>query len=90
LDKGARNVEILKQREGDPYPVEKQIAIIYIGTKGLIQNVPVAKVKAFETEFLTYVESQHADVLAALKAGQFSDELTDVLTKCAKEIAGKY
>ena len=90
VDKGARNVEILKQREGDPYPVEKQIAIIYIGTKGLIQNVPVAKVKAFETEFLTYVESQHADVLAALKAGQFSDELTDVLTKCAKEIAGKY
>jgi len=90
LDKGARNVEILKQREGDPFPVEKQIAIIYIGTKGLIQNVPVAKVKEFETEFLTVMESQHADVLSALKAGQFSDELTDVLTQCAKEIAAKY
>ena len=90
LDKGARNVEILKQREGDPFPVEKQIAIIYIGTKGLIQNVPVAKVKEFETEFLTVMESQHADVLSALKAGQFSDELTDVLTHCAKEIAAKY
>ena len=90
LDKGARNVEILKQREGDPFPVEKQIAIIYIGTKGLMQNVPVAKVKEFEIEFLTFVESHHPDVLAALKAGQFSDELTDVLTKCAKDIAGKY
>ena len=90
LDKGARNVEILKQREGDPFPVEKQIAIIYIGTKGLMQNVPVAKVKEFEIEFLTFVESQHPEVLAALKAGQFTDELTDVLTKCAKDIAGKY
>jgi F-type H+-transporting ATPase subunit alpha len=90
LDKGARNVEILKQREGDPFPVEKQIAIIYVGTKGLMQNVPVAKVKEFEIEFLTFVESHHPEVLAALKAGQFTDELTDVLTKCAKDIAGKY
>jgi F-type H+-transporting ATPase subunit alpha len=90
LDKGARNVEILKQREGDPFPVEKQIAIIYVGTKGLMQNVPVSKVKEFEIEFLTFVESHHPEVLAALKAGQFTDELTDVLTKCAKDIAGKY
>jgi F-type H+-transporting ATPase subunit alpha len=90
LDKGARNVEILKQREGDPFPVEKQIAIIYVGTKGLIQNVPVAKVKEFEKEFLTLLESQHADVLAALKAGQLTDELTDVLAAKAKEIAAKY
>jgi F-type H+-transporting ATPase subunit alpha len=90
LDKGARNVEILKQREGDPFPVEKQIAIIYVGTKGLIQRVPVAKVKEFEKEFLTLLESQHADVLAALKAGQFSDELTDVLAAKAKEVAAKY
>ena len=90
LDKGARNVEILKQREGDPFPVEKQIAIIYVGTKGLIQNVPVAKVKEFEKEYLTLLESQHSDVLAALKAGQFTDELTDVLAAKAKEIAAKY
>ena len=90
LDKGARNVEILKQREGDPFPVENQIAIIYVGTKGLIQNVPVAKVKEFEKEYLTLLESQHSDVLAALKAGQFTDELTDVLAAKAKEIAAKY
>jgi F-type H+-transporting ATPase subunit alpha len=90
LDKGARNVEILKQREGDPYPVEKQIAIIYVGTQGLMQNVPIAKVKEFEKEYLNYLEAKHADVLVALKAGKYTDELTDVLRKVAKEIADKY
>ena len=90
LDKGARNVEILKQREGNPYPVEKQIAIIYVGTKGLIQRVPVDKVKEFETEFLNYLEAKHKDILVALKAGKYTDEITDTLTKVAKEIADKY
>ena len=90
LDKGARNVEILKQREGNPYPVEKQIAIIYVGTKGLIQRVPVAKVKEFETEFLNYLEAKHKDILVALKAGKYTDEITDTLTKVAKEIEDKY
>jgi len=90
LDKGARNVEILKQNEGNPYPVEKQIAIIYVGTKGLIQNVPVSKVKAFETEYLDYLEAKHSDVMAALKAGKYTDEATDIMTKVAKEIASKY
>jgi F-type H+-transporting ATPase subunit alpha len=90
LDKGARNVEILKQREGDPYPVEKQIAIIYVGTKGLMQRVPIAKVKEFEKEYLTILEAQHANVLADLKAGKFTDEITDVLGKVAKEVADRY
>jgi len=90
LDKGARNVEILKQREGDPMSVEKQIAIIFVGTKGLMQRVPVAKVKEFEKEFLNYMEAKHADVLVALKAGKYTDEITDTLTKVAKEIADKY
>lgn len=90
LDKGARNVEILKQREGDPMPVEKQIAIIFVGTKGLIQNVPVQKVKEFEKEYLNYLEAKHADVLARLKAGKYEDADTNVLSTVAKEIAGKY
>ena len=90
LDKGSRNVEILKQREGDPYTVEKQIAIIFVGTKGLIQKVPINKVKAFEKEYLNYLDAKHADVLVALKAGKYTDEITDVLTKVAKEIADKY
>ena len=90
LDKGARNVEILKQQDGDPYPVEKQIAIIYVGTKGLIQKVPVNKVKAFEKEYLDYLEAKHSDIMLSLKAGKYTDEATDVLTKVAKEIASKY
>jgi F-type H+-transporting ATPase subunit alpha len=90
LDKGARNVEILKQREGDPYPVEKQIAIIYCGTKGLMQRVPINKIKQFEKEYLTVLESQHAQVLADLKAGKYTDEITDVMSRVAKEIADRY
>ena len=90
LDKGARNVEILKQNDGDPYPVEKQIAIIFVGTKGLMQKVPVNKIKEFETEYLNYLDAKHADVLLSLKAGKYTDEATDVLTQVAKEIADKY
>jgi len=90
LDKGARNVEILKQKEGDPYPVEKQIAIIYVGTKGLMQRVPINKVKEFEKDYLTVLEGKHSDVLVALKAGKYTDEITDTLTKVAKEVADKY
>jgi F-type H+-transporting ATPase subunit alpha len=90
LDKGARNLEILKQREGDPYPVEKQIAIIYVGTKGLMQNVPVNKVKEFEKEYLDFLDAKHSDVLVRLKAGKYEDADTDLLGKVAKEIAAKY
>ena len=90
LDKGARNVEILKQREGDPYTVERQIAIIFVGTKGLIQNVPIDKVKAFEKEYLDFLEAKHSDVMASLKSGKYTDENTSVLEKVAKEIASKY
>ena len=90
LDKGARNVEILKQNEGDPFSVERQIAIIYVGTKGLIQNVPVDKVKAFEIEYLDFLEAKHKDILDALKAGKLDDNITDTLARVAKEIASKY
>ncbi len=90
LDKGARNVEILKQREGDPYPVEKQIAIIYAGVKGLMQPVPVAKIKEFEKDYLTVLDANHADTLVALKAGKYTDEIEAVLTKTAKEVAAKF
>ena len=63
LDKGARNVEILKQGEGDPFTVENQIAIIYAGSKGLLSNVPVNKVKAFEKEYLDYLNAKHRDTI---------------------------
>jgi F-type H+-transporting ATPase subunit alpha len=90
LDKGARNVEILKQREGDPYPVEKQIAIIYAGVKGLMQPVPISKIKEFEKDYLTLLEANHADTLLALKAGKYTDEIEAVLVKTAKEVAAKF
>ncbi|HLV42080.1 MAG TPA: F0F1 ATP synthase subunit alpha [Brumimicrobium sp.] len=90
LDKGVRNVEILKQNEGDPFTVERQVAIIYVGTKGLIQNVPVDKVKAFEIEYLDYLDAKHKDLMNDLKTGKLTEEITDTLTKVAKEISSKY
>ncbi|MFC7525642.1 F0F1 ATP synthase subunit alpha [Parapedobacter sp. GCM10030251] len=90
LDKGVRNVEILKQGQFSPVPVEKQVAIIYAGTKGLFRSVPVNKVKEFEAEYLHQLELRHPEVLKALKEGKFTDELTGVLDKVAKELADKY
>jgi F-type H+-transporting ATPase subunit alpha len=90
LDKGVRNVEILKQKEGDPYRVENQIAIIYAGTKGLLTKVPVNKVKDFESEYITYLNANHKDVMDQLAAGKYTDELTEVLRKVAVEIGDKY
>lgn len=90
LDKGARNVEILKQREGDPMTVEKQTAIIYAGTKGLLKKVPVNRVKEFEKEYLNYLDAKHKNVLNDLKAGKFNDEITDILTRVANELSDKY
>jgi F-type H+-transporting ATPase subunit alpha len=90
IEKGRRNVEILKQGQNAPLSVEKQIAIIYLGTKGLVAKVPVDKMKAFEEEFLTYMDLKHRDVLDALRAGQFSDELTNVLENVAKDLTSKY
>lgn len=90
LDKGERNVEILKQAEGDPYTVERQIAIIYAGSNALLQNVPVNRVKDFENEYLDYLEAKHKDVMNELKAGKYTDEAKETLTKVAKDIASKY
>ncbi len=87
LDKGARNVEILKQGQYSPVPVEKQVAIIYLGTKGLLQNVPVKKVRQFEQEYLSYLEAKHKDVLNSLKAGKLTDEDMAVMEKVAKDLA---
>jgi F-type H+/Na+-transporting ATPase subunit alpha len=90
LDKGKRNVEILKQGQNAPLPVEKQVAIIYLGTKGLINDVPVNKVREFETEFLSYMASKHQDVLDTLKAGKLDDKVTSTLENAAIELTAKY
>ncbi|WP_158825170.1 F0F1 ATP synthase subunit alpha [Mucilaginibacter lacusdianchii] len=90
IDKGARNVEILKQGQFAPVSVEKQVAIIYAGTKNLMRNVPVNKIKEFENEYTSQLELRHPETLAALKAGKFDDNITGVLEQVAKELAGKY
>lgn len=90
LNKGKRNVEILKQGENSPLPVEKQVAIIYLGTKGLINSVPVEKVKEFEAEYLAFLDNKHRNVLDLLKAGKFDDEITSTLEKAASELTAKY
>lgn len=90
LDKGARNVEILKQGQFSPVSVEKQVAIIYAGIKGLLRSVPVNKVKEFEAEYLQQLEVRHPETLKALKAGKFDDNITGVLETVAKELAGRY
>ncbi|MEO0045427.1 MAG: synthase subunit alpha [Bacteroidota bacterium] len=90
IEKGRRNVEILKQAVNDPYTVEDQVAIIYAGSKNLLRNVPVNKVKEFERDYIDYLNNKHRDVLNALKAGKLDDSITDVLEKTAKEISAKY
>jgi F-type H+-transporting ATPase subunit alpha len=90
IDKGVRNVEILKQGENQPLPVEKQIAVIYCGSKNLLRSVPVNKVKEFEVEFLDHLDRNHRDVLDTLKAGKLTDEVTATIEKVAAEMTAKY
>jgi F-type H+-transporting ATPase subunit alpha len=90
LDKGSRNVEILKQAQFSPLRVEQQVAIIYCGTKGLLSAVPVNKVREFEADFLSILEAKHKNVLNDLKAGKLTDEITNVLDTEAKELAKRF
>ena len=90
IEKGKRNVEILKQSENDPYTVEDQIAIIYAGSKNLMRNVPVEKVKEFERDYLEMLNLKHRDTLDALKAGKLTDEAIDVMVSVANDVSAKY
>ncbi len=90
LDKGSKNVEILKQKQYSPVPVEKQIAIIYCGTRGLLKDVPVNKVKSFEVDFIEHLELKHRAILDSLREGLLNNEITDTLEKAAAEVALRY
>ena len=70
--------------------MEQQIAILYLGTKNLLRQVPVSKVKEFEQAFLDRMERQHKSTLNELKAGQYTDAITAILEQCAKDLAGSY
>ena len=90
LDKGARNVEILKQGENAPVPVEKQVAIIYCGTKGLLQKIPTEKVTAFEKDFLEMMENRNREVLDRIRGGEWSDDIQKAIEDVANDIKSTY
>jgi F-type H+-transporting ATPase subunit alpha len=90
IEKGKRNVEILKQGQYPPLRVEEQAAIIYCGTNGLLMDVPVDKIKEFEAEYITFLHSKHQDILDDLAAGKLTDEITSKLTEVAAELSSKY
>ena len=91
LDKGARNVEILKQAQFDPFSVELQVAIIYLGTKNLLREVPVNKIKAFEKDYLDQLKARHPETLELIRTSKkMVPEITDVLEQLAKDIIPSY
>jgi F-type H+/Na+-transporting ATPase subunit alpha len=90
LDKGARNVEILKQKQFSPFAVEDQVAIIYLGTNGLLGAVPVNKIKEFEEEFLSAMKANHKEVMVSLGKGNIGDVEIAAITKTANDLMVRY
>jgi F-type H+-transporting ATPase subunit alpha len=90
IDKGARNVEILKQLQYSPMSVEKQVAMIYLGTQGLLREVAVKNVKAFEEHFLMEMENKYPETLVEFKKGNLSDDGINKVTELAKSLTGQY
>tara|TARA_B110000977_G_scaffold201464_1_gene296191 strand:+ start:1367 stop:2947 length:1581 start_codon:yes stop_codon:yes gene_type:complete len=90
LERGARNVEILKQNEGSPMPVEEQVAIIFCGSTGILTKIPIAKIKDFEESFLDLMRTKHRKELDTLKAGKLTDEVTELIKKVVLEMSKNY
>ena len=90
LEKGKRNVEILKQAQYSPVSVEKQVAIIYLGTNGLLSDIPVDRIDEFEEMFLTTIEQRHPEVLETFKQGKLTDEATNTLKEVAGQMSGQF
>lgn len=90
LNKGAKNVEILKQPQYNPIPVEKQVAIIYCGTMGLLKDVPTSEVKNFEKEFIEILDLKHRDVLDQIRNGIIDNNITGILEKVAADVAARF
>ena len=90
IDRGRRNQEMLKQPQYSPVPVEQQVAIIYASTNGLLDKVPVDKVKEFESEFNMLLSSQYADALTDLRKGNLSETATSAIRKVVADLTAKY
>ena len=90
IEKGKRNVEILKQNLSSPFKVEDQVAIIFAGSRNLLRKVPLDKVKEFENHYLEMLNAKHRDMLDELKAGKLTDAAIETMTKVAAEIADTF
>lgn len=90
IEKGKRNVEILKQAQNDPFTVQDQVAIIFAGSKNLLRKVPVDKVKEFERKYIDFLNTKHKKTMEIIKSGKLTDEVVEVLTKTAEELSSTY
>ena len=90
IEKGKRNVEILKQAQNDPFKVEDQVAIIYAGSKNLLRDIPVDRIKEFESEYLRVLNDKHSKILSTIKQGKLTDEVTATLEKVCTELVSKF
>ena len=91
IDRGRKNNQLLIQPQYSPMPVGEQVAILYCGTHGLMRDIPISKVRAFQDSFLTSLRANHqADVIDVLAAGKISDEITAIIEKLAAEVAGQF
>ena len=90
IEKGRRNVEILKQAQNDPFKVEDQVAIIYAGSKNLLKNVPVEKIKEFESEYIQLLNSKHSKILKEIKQGKLTEDVINTLEKVCSELVSRY
>ena len=90
IEKGKRNVEILKQAQNDPFKVEDQVAIIYAGSKNLLRDIPVDRVKEFESEYIRVLNDKHSKILSTIKQGKLTDEVTSTLEKVCADLVSKF
>ena len=90
IEKGKRNVEILKQAQNDPFKVEDQVAIIYAGSKNLLRDIPVDRVKEFESEYIRFLNDKHSKILSTIKQGKLTDEVTSTLEKVCADLVAKF
>jgi len=90
IERGRRNLEVLKQPQYSPVAVEDQVAMIYCCTNGLLDNVPVEEVRNFERDFSVTMRTQHADALNSLKAGKLEDSAINAIKQTAKDLSARY
>ncbi|MAM96906.1 MAG: F0F1 ATP synthase subunit alpha, partial [Gammaproteobacteria bacterium] len=90
IEKGKRNVEILKQAQNDPYKVEDQVAIIYAGSKNLLRDISVDRVKEFESEYIRVLNDKHSKILFTIKQGKLTEEVTSTLEKVCADLISKF